>query len=82
MLVNNAGGTNDAILMRMSNKQCDQVIDTNLKGAFWGCKAAAKSLKEGGSIINISSIAGKRGSANNSAYVASKFGMIRVVPEE
>ena len=51
------------------------ILDTNLKGAFWGSKAAAKHLKKGGSIINISSLAGKRGSSNNSAYVASKFGM-------
>ena len=53
----------------------NKMIDTNLKGTFWGCKAAAKSLKKGGCIINISSIAGKRGSANNSVYCASKFGV-------
>ena len=53
----------------------DKMIDTNLKGAFWGCKAAATNLSVGGSIINVSSLAGKRGSANNSVYCASKFGM-------
>jgi NAD(P)-dependent dehydrogenase (short-subunit alcohol dehydrogenase family) len=53
----------------------DQMIDTNLKGAFWGCKTAARYLSSNGSIINISSLAGKRGSANNSVYCASKFGM-------
>ncbi len=53
----------------------DLIIDTNLKGTFWGCKVAAENLKEGGVIINISSLAGKRGSANNSAYCASKFGV-------
>jgi NAD(P)-dependent dehydrogenase (short-subunit alcohol dehydrogenase family) len=48
----------------------------NLKGAFWGCKAAARHMTgAGGSIINISSIAGKRGSANNAMYCATKFGM-------
>jgi len=52
----------------------NQMIDTNLKGTFWGCKVAAQHLKEGGSIINVSSLAGKRGSANNSVYCASKFG--------
>ena len=52
-----------------------KMIDTNLKGAFWGCKTAAANLNEGGSIINVSSLAGKRGSANNSVYCASKFGM-------
>jgi 3-oxoacyl-[acyl-carrier protein] reductase/meso-butanediol dehydrogenase/(S,S)-butanediol dehydrogenase/diacetyl reductase len=51
------------------------LIDTNLKGVLWGCKAAAAVLKKGGSIINISSLAGKRGSANNSVYCATKFGV-------
>lgn len=53
----------------------DRVMDTNLKGTFWGCKAAAEHMGKGGCIINISSLAGKRGSANNSVYCASKFGV-------
>lgn len=53
----------------------NKMIDTNLKGTFFGCKAAARVLKEGGCIINISSLAGKRGSTNNSVYCASKFGV-------
>ncbi len=53
----------------------DEIIDTNLKGTFWGCKVAAENLSTGGCIINISSLAGKRGSANNSVYCASKFGV-------
>lgn len=53
----------------------NEMIDTNLKGTFWGCKVAADALKKGGCIINISSLAGKRGSANNSVYCASKFGV-------
>ncbi|MFH0887309.1 MAG: SDR family oxidoreductase [bacterium] len=53
----------------------DEMIDTNLAGTFWGCRAAAGNLKSGGSIINVSSLAGKRGSANNSVYCASKFGV-------
>ena len=53
----------------------NQMIDTNLKGTFFGCQAAATELKKGGSIINISSLAGKRGSMNNSVYCASKFGV-------
>lgn len=53
----------------------NKMIDTNLKGLFWGCKTAADHLKKGGCIINISSLAGKRGSANNSVYCASKFGV-------
>ena len=50
-----------------------QIIDTNLKGTFLGCKIASKFLKKGSAIINISSLAGKRGSANNSVYCSSKF---------
>ena len=53
----------------------EQLVGTNLKGAFWGCKAAGKAIVDGGSIINVSSIAGKRGSANNALYCATKFGM-------
>ena len=53
----------------------EKMIDTNLKGTFWGCKIAADTMSKGGCIINISSLAGKRGSANNSAYCASKFGV-------
>jgi NAD(P)-dependent dehydrogenase (short-subunit alcohol dehydrogenase family) len=54
----------------------DKLMNVNLKSAFWGCKTAALYMKKkGGSIINISSIAGKRGSANNSMYSATKFGM-------
>ena len=51
------------------------MINTNLKGVFFGCKAAVRHLGKNGCIINISSIAGKRGSANNSVYCASKFGV-------
>lgn len=55
------------------------ILDTNLKGVFWGCKAAAAAFgDEGGAIVNISSLAGRRGSANNSAYCASKFGVTAV----
>ncbi len=53
----------------------NKMIDTNLKGTFWGCKVASKYLQKWGCIINISSIAGKRGTANNSVYCASKFGV-------
>ena len=53
----------------------EKIMRTNLYSAFWGCKASAKNLSENGSIINISSIAGKRGSKNNSGYVSTKFAM-------
>lgn len=53
----------------------NDMVDTNLKGTFWGCKAASERMEKGGSIVNVSSLAGKRGSANNSVYCASKFGV-------
>ena len=53
----------------------NEMIDTNLKGTFWGCKVAAEYLSRGGCIINVSSLAGKRGSTNNAVYCASKFGV-------
>jgi NAD(P)-dependent dehydrogenase (short-subunit alcohol dehydrogenase family) len=73
--VNNAGFSEWRPIGDIDASFLDTIISTNLKSAFWGCKAALRAMAEGGSIINISSIAGKRGSANNSAYCATKFGM-------
>ena len=73
--INNAGYSAWMPIEEMKDKFLTNLLNTNLKGAFWGCKVASKNLKKDGSIINVSSIAGKRGSKNNSAYVASKFGM-------
>ena len=53
----------------------NEMLDINLKGTFWGCKVAAEHLSTEGSIINVSSLAGKRGSANNAIYCATKFGV-------
>lgn len=73
--INNAGFSEWRPIADIDESFLDQIIGSNLKGSFWGCKAAVAGMETGGSIINISSIAGKRGSANNSAYCASKFGM-------
>ena len=73
--VNNAGYSEWRPLSEIDEAFLDDIIATNLKGAFWGCKAAVAAMGAGGSIVNISSIASKRGSANNSAYVATKFAM-------
>jgi len=73
--INNAGFSAWKPISEIDEVFLSQLIDTNLKGAFWGCKAAAAVMIDGASIINISSIASKRGSANNSAYCATKFGM-------
>lgn len=73
--VNNAGFSEWRPIGMIDEAFFDELIGTNLKGAFWGCKAAVAAMGEGGVIINMSSIAGKRGSANNTMYCASKFGM-------
>ena len=73
--INNAGFSGWRAVDEVDKSFWHKMIDTNLKGVFWGCKTAARTLKERGSIINISSLAGKRGSANNSVYCASKFGV-------
>ena len=78
VLVNNAGITQDALLMRMSDEQWDTVLNINLKGAFYGMKAAIRPMMKnrGGRIINVSSIVGLTGNAGQSNYAASKAGLI------
>ena len=73
--VNNAGFSSWRPIREIDRDFLNSILETNLAGYFWGCKAAAGSMRNGGVIVNVSSIAGKRGSANNSAYVASKFGV-------
>ncbi|MFN4082617.1 MAG: 3-oxoacyl-[acyl-carrier-protein] reductase [Bacteroidia bacterium] len=78
VLVNNAGITRDTLLMRMSEQQWDEVLDTNLKSAFALTKAAMKPMMKAksGSIINITSVVGITGNAGQANYAASKAGMI------
>ncbi|MCP4652314.1 MAG: SDR family oxidoreductase [Candidatus Omnitrophica bacterium] len=73
--INCAGFSKWSPIGKVTNDFWNAMIDTNLKGTFLGCKVAAQSLNKGGAIINISSLAGRRGSANNSVYCASKFGV-------
>jgi NAD(P)-dependent dehydrogenase (short-subunit alcohol dehydrogenase family) len=75
VFINNAGYSEWRPIEQIDDAFLNDILATNLKGAFWGCKAAVSMMKSGGSIVNISSIAGKRGSLNNSAYVATKFGV-------
>ncbi len=78
-LVNNAGITRDNLILRMKESDWDEVIDTNLKGAWNFAKAALRTMlrqEGGGSILNISSISGEVGMAGQSNYSASKAGMI------
>jgi 3-oxoacyl-[acyl-carrier protein] reductase len=78
ILINNAGITQDTLLMRMSDEQWTQVLDINLKGAFFGIKAVMRPMmkKRWGRIINISSIVGITGNAGQANYAASKAGLI------
>ena len=73
--INNAGFSAWRPIEEIDEDFLEDILSTNLKGTFWGCKAAAVKMLDGASIINISSIAGKRGSSNNSAYCSSKFGV-------
>lgn len=75
VLVNNAGLSAWRPLAEINESFWQNMIDTNLKSVLFACQAAAPHISCGGSIINISSLAGKRGSANNSVYCASKFGV-------
>jgi len=78
VLVNNAGITRDTLLMRMSEDQWDEVINTNLKSAFNLTKAAQIPMLKArsGSIINMSSVVGVKGNAGQANYAASKAGLI------
>ena len=75
VFVNNAGYSEWRSIENITESFLLDIFKTNLFSAFWGCKAAASIMRPGSSIINISSMAGKRGSTNNSAYVATKFAM-------
>jgi len=78
ILVNNAGITRDSILLRMKDHQWDDVLNTNLKGAFYATKAVLRSMMKNkyGRIINITSIVGLQGNSGQSNYSASKAGLI------
>ncbi|MCJ7854729.1 3-oxoacyl-[acyl-carrier-protein] reductase [Lachnospiraceae bacterium NSJ-143] len=78
VLVNNAGITRDGLLMRMSEKDFDDVISTNLKGAFNTIRHASGIMlkQRSGAIINISSVVGLMGNAGQANYAASKAGII------
>ncbi|MDH4157361.1 MAG: 3-oxoacyl-[acyl-carrier-protein] reductase [candidate division Zixibacteria bacterium] len=78
ILVNNAGIARDTLMVRMDEKDWDQVLDTNLKGAFLVTKTAARLMMKQryGRIINISSVVGLTGNVGQANYSASKAGLI------
>ena len=73
VFINCAGVSRWRALGDIREQFVSELIDTNVLGTLWGCAAAAATMKKGGAIVNLSSLAGKRGSANNSAYCAAKF---------
>ncbi|MEP0862781.1 MAG: 3-oxoacyl-[acyl-carrier-protein] reductase [Ignavibacterium sp.] len=77
-LINNAGITRDTLLLRMSEKDFDDVIDANLKSVFNCTKAVLKNLisQRSGRIVNISSVVALIGNPGQANYVASKAGVI------
>ena len=78
VLVNNAGITRDTLLMRMKDEQWHDVIETNLSGAFYTMRRAARAMMKNrwGRIINISSIGAYYGPVGQANYAAAKAGII------
>lgn len=78
VVVNNAGITDDTLMLRMTEAQFDRVIETNLKGVWAMCKFALKPLMQSGNgrIINIASVAGMMGNVGQANYAAAKAGVI------
>jgi 3-oxoacyl-[acyl-carrier protein] reductase len=77
ILVNNAGVTQDTLAMRMRDEQWNEVIDTNLSGAFRLARSAMRGMLKArhGRIINISSVVGSSGNAGQANYAAAKSGL-------
>jgi 3-oxoacyl-[acyl-carrier protein] reductase len=78
ILINNAGITKDALLIRTAEEDWDQVMKVNLKGAFNLTKSAAKVMikQKSGKIVNISSVIGLMGNVGQASYAASKAGLV------
>lgn len=78
VLVNNAGITDDGLMMRMGSDQWDRVITTNLRSVFLCSKAALRGMirAKSGRIVNISSVSGVSGNPGQANYAASKAGVI------
>ncbi|MBR3148423.1 MAG: 3-oxoacyl-[Alphaproteobacteria bacterium] len=78
VLINNAGITADTLMMRMSDEQFDNVLNTNLRATFKMCRAAIMPMMKQrfGRIINMASIVGVVGGAGQTNYAASKGAII------
>ena len=78
VLINNAGLTRDGLLIRMTDREWEEVLDTNLAGAFRCCRAVARPMMKAryGRIVNVSSVVGLMGNAGQVNYAASKAGLL------
>lgn len=78
ILVNNAGITRDNLIMRMTDQEFEDVLNTNLKGAFYMIRSLSRYFlkQRSGKIINIASVVGITGNAGQANYSASKAGVI------
>ncbi len=78
ILVNNAGITRDGLLLRMTDDQWSDVIDTNLTSTFRLCRSATEGMlrRRKGCIVNLTSISGIMGNAGQANYAAAKAGII------
>jgi len=78
ILINNAGITRDGLIARMKDDAWEEVLNTNLRGAFYLTRAAAKIMmrQRCGKIVNISSVVGLTGNPGQANYAASKAGLI------
>jgi 3-oxoacyl-[acyl-carrier protein] reductase len=78
ILVNIAGLTRDGLIVRMPDEDWRAVVETNLSGTFYTCRAAARGMmrRRGGAIVNITSVVGLRGNPGQANYSASKAGII------
>lgn len=76
LLVNNAGVSRDALLVRQKESEWDETINTNVRGVFNAIRSFAPLMTAGGHIINISSYSGLKGRAGQAAYSASKSALL------
>ena len=78
VLVNNAGVTRDGLLARMSDEDWRIVLETNLSGVFYTCRAVCRGMmrRRSGTIVNVSSVVGVHGNPGQTNYSASKAGII------
>lgn len=78
ILINNAGISRDALLIRTSEEDWDRIMAVNLKGAFNLTKSAARVMvrQKSGRIVNVTSVIGLMGNAGQTAYASSKAGLV------